>query len=147
MKLLFHLPGPKARQFVAESADTLVRFLGGDETLVEEIHQNRTIAQTNVNSVQHFMANHVTTPPPVIHQLDAVRRDTLELDRMERENNKMERENQILALNVLERYRVFAEDHIQDPRRLEHIQNLITNRKYLKAMLIDLILIVVSRCN
>lgn len=28
VKLLFHLPGPKARTFVAEAADTLVRFLG-----------------------------------------------------------------------------------------------------------------------
>lgn len=118
------MPGPKARAFVAEAADTLVRYLGGDETLIAEIHQNRTIAQTNETSMQHFMANNVTPPivPQSVHQLDAVRRDTLELDRMEREN-------QMLSLNVLERYRVFAEQHIHDPRRLEHINNLITNRE------------------
>ncbi len=59
IKLLFHLPGKKARAFVAEAAEKLVRFLGGDETLIAEIHRNRLVATADPNSIQAFMADNV----------------------------------------------------------------------------------------
>jgi len=59
IKLLFHLPGKKARAFVAEAAEKLVRFIGGDATLIAEIHRNRQIASEDSNSMQAFMADNV----------------------------------------------------------------------------------------
>jgi hypothetical protein len=37
VKLLFWLPGELAKQFRAKSAETMIRYLGGDLTLIEEI--------------------------------------------------------------------------------------------------------------
>lgn len=59
VRLLFLLPGKKARLFVAESAETLVRFIGGDETLVQSIRYNREISETDPSSVQAFMADNI----------------------------------------------------------------------------------------
>lgn len=39
------LPGRKAAQFRAQGADVLVRYLGGDETLVAEIKRNRELQE------------------------------------------------------------------------------------------------------
>lgn len=40
------LPGTKAAEFRASSADIIVRFLGGDETLIADIKRNRELQET-----------------------------------------------------------------------------------------------------
>lgn len=40
------LPGPNAARFRIQSAHLIVRFLGGDETLIEEIQANRAMQQS-----------------------------------------------------------------------------------------------------
>jgi hypothetical protein len=37
VKLLFWLPGETAKQFRSKSAETMIRYLGGDLTLIDEI--------------------------------------------------------------------------------------------------------------
>jgi hypothetical protein len=47
VKLLFWLPGESAKQFRSKSAEVMVRYLGGDTTLIDEI---RTIDKEHVNN-------------------------------------------------------------------------------------------------
>ncbi len=47
VKLLFWLPGDLAKQFREKSAETMIRFLGGDLTLIDEI---KAIDQAHVNN-------------------------------------------------------------------------------------------------
>ena len=63
VRLLFILPGKRARLFVAQSAETLVRYLGGDETLIQSIYRNREIAEKDPSSVQAFMADNIQHSP------------------------------------------------------------------------------------
>ena len=60
---MFLLPGVKARQFVSEAAEKFIRYLGGDTSLITEIHQNKQIAQTNPESIQSFMASNINDIP------------------------------------------------------------------------------------
>ncbi len=129
VRLLMLLPGPKARQFVAESAETLVRFIGGDESLVAEIHRNREIAQGNSNSVQSFMRSNIST----VSDLTMVDFETEErrarLVKLCNENELQKEEIKSRKLEVLDKYKNYAIDNIQDARVKEHIDNEISNRK------------------
>lgn len=46
VKLLFLLPGETAKQFRNKSAETMIRYLGGDLTLIDEI---KKIDQEHIN--------------------------------------------------------------------------------------------------
>ena len=57
VRLLFLLPGPRARLFASESAETLIRYIGGDETLIAEIYKNKEIAQRHPKrTLPHFLS-------------------------------------------------------------------------------------------
>jgi hypothetical protein len=54
VKLLFWLPGEMAKQFRSKSAETMIRYLGGDLTLIDEIKmidQNHTQNPNNIAQV------------------------------------------------------------------------------------------------
>ena len=54
VKLLFWLPGELAKQFRSKSAETMIRYLGGDLTLIDEIKtidQNHTQNPNNIAQV------------------------------------------------------------------------------------------------
>jgi len=56
------LPGPKAARFRAASAQILVRFLGGDETLVGEIRANANAVE-NADPLACFFHDEAVDPP------------------------------------------------------------------------------------
>ena len=127
VRLLFLLPGVNARKFVAESAETLVRHLGGDETLVEQIRHNREIAQQNQDSAQAFMAQNIpTTSAPTSLEVSNITQ--LEMDERRARLIRMEEENKTLKLQVLQQYEEYALSHINDPRIKELVQNEIVNQ-------------------
>lgn len=132
VRLLFLLPGAKARQFVTESAETLVRFIGGDETLVADIHRNREIGQTNPQSAQAFMAVNIPNEASAVNEattLDIEERRA-RLVRYEKETARLDEDNKILKLQVLDRYRQYASDNVHDPRIKEQIDNEVNNRTF-----------------
>ena len=129
VRLLILLPGPKARQFAAESAETLVRFIGGDESLVAEIHRNREIAQGNSNSVQSFMRSNISTASDLTTVDFETEERRARLVKLCNENELQKEEIKIRKLEVLDKYKNYAIDNIQDARVKEHIDNEISNRK------------------
>ena len=52
VKLLFWLPGELAKQFRSKSAETMIRFLGGDLTLIDEI---KTIDQLHIVTLLKYL--------------------------------------------------------------------------------------------
>lgn len=132
VRLLFLLPGKRARQFVAESAEVLVRHIGGDETLVDEIRRNREIGQNNPESAQAFMAVNIpneTAIAPVDRELELEERRA-RLVKLCNENDRLKEENKSYKLDVLDKYKIYAMENINDPRIKEQINNEITNRKF-----------------
>jgi hypothetical protein len=139
VRLLFLLPGKRARQFVAESAEVLVRHIGGDETLVEEIHRNREIGQTNPQSTQAFMAVNIPNEASAVSDATALDieerrarlvRYEMETARLEKETARLDEDNKILRLHVLNQYRQYASDNVHDPRIKEQIDNEVNNRTF-----------------
>jgi hypothetical protein len=57
IELLFLIPGRKAKEFSRQCCDILIRFMGGDETLVDEINLNRNAANGAETSNAFFKAN------------------------------------------------------------------------------------------
>ena len=51
VKLLFWLPGETAKQFRSKSAETMIRYLGGDLTLIDEI---KMIDQEHINNPENI---------------------------------------------------------------------------------------------
>jgi len=127
VRLLFLLPGVNARKFVAESAETLVRHLGGDETLIEQIRHNREIAQQNPDSAQAFMARNIPRSADTT-TLEVANITQLEMDERRARLIRMEEENKTLKLQVLQQYEAYALSHINDPRIKELVQNEIVNQ-------------------
>lgn len=127
VRLLFLLPGVNARKFVAESAETLVRHLGGDETLIEQIHHNREIAQQNPDSAQAFMARNITNTAATT-SLEVSNITQLEIDERRARLIRMEEENKTLKLQVLQQYEAYAMSRINDPRIKELVSNEIVNQ-------------------
>ena len=133
VRLLFLLPGKRARQFVAESAEVLVRHIGGDESLVEEIRRNREIGQTNPQSAQAFMSANIPNNTTSIAQIDReleLEERRARLVKLCNENERQKEENKAYKLEVLDQYKVYAKENINDPRIKEQINNEITNRKF-----------------
>lgn len=55
VQILFWLPGETAKQFRSKSAETMIRYLGGDLTLIDEIKAiDRLHVETPDNVVQVF---------------------------------------------------------------------------------------------
>jgi hypothetical protein len=132
VRLLFLLPGIKARQFVAESAETLVRYIGGDESLIEEIRRNRETALVNPSSAQSFMRKNIEPTTSAVSTIE----NNIELEerrarlvRLQNENAYQEEVTKAYKLDVLDKYKVYAMENITDSRIKERIQNEITNRK------------------
>lgn len=82
IQLLWILPGKRAARFLEQSADILVRYLGGgnhsydeifffvvdtevliflDESLVEEVQRNKQVAEDDITSTQAFMQSSFTS--------------------------------------------------------------------------------------
>ena len=67
VKLLFWLPGELAKQFRSKSAETMIRYLGGDLTLIDEI---KTIDQQHIdnpNNIAQVFRDEIQ--PPQIQSL------------------------------------------------------------------------------
>lgn len=62
VKILMLLPGRKAAAFREKASEVLVRYLGGDEILIREIHMNAVIAQIYPTSVQGLCASTLRLP-------------------------------------------------------------------------------------
>jgi len=133
VRLLFLLPGANARQFVAESAEILVRHLGGDETLVGQIRHNREIAQQNPDSAQAFMAANIPRDVSTAVTCEMTKLEIEErrarLVRYEKETTRLDEENKILKLEVLEKYCLYTSNNVHDPRIKEQIFNEVNNRE------------------
>lgn len=124
VRLLFLLPGASARKFVAESAEVLVRHLGGDETLVEEIRRNREIATQNPDSVQAHFARNISTDSTAL----VLPGTQLDLDERHARLIQLEESNKVLKLEVLQKYEAYAMSHLTDARIKELVQNEIVNQ-------------------
>jgi len=111
----------------------LVRHIGGDESLVEEIRRNREIGQTNPQSAQAFMAANIPDEDPSALSYETTMLELEErrarLVRYEKETTRLDEENKALKLQVLEQYRQYAIKNIQDPRVKEQIYNEMNNRE------------------
>jgi hypothetical protein len=59
VKLLFWLPGEMAKQFRAKSAETMIRYLGGDLTLIDEIKKIDNHHMTNPNNIAQIFREEV----------------------------------------------------------------------------------------
>lgn len=91
VKILMLLPGRKAATFREQAADTLVRYLGGDETLIAEIHAIRAEAEANPNSTAAFFRAAATTE----HRESGGGEDERELERAERRMRLREKEMEL----------------------------------------------------
>lgn len=125
VKLLFLLPGTKARQFVAEGAEVLVRFLGGDATLIEELKANGDIASRNPESLQGFMRQQQPVTSDV--NVFVTENDRQQLRQLTIDNDAKEVSVRKEELSLLDQYKAFATANISDPRMQERIQNDIVN--------------------
>ena len=59
VKLLFWLPGELAKQFRSKSAETMIRYLGGDLTLIDEIKAIDNEHRVNPNNIAQVFRNEV----------------------------------------------------------------------------------------
>ena len=59
VKILFWLPGELAKQFRSKSAETMIRYLGGDLTLIDEIKMIDQEHQENPNNIAQVFRNEV----------------------------------------------------------------------------------------
>ena len=59
VKLLFWLPGELAKQFRSKSAETMIRYLGGDLTLIDEIKAIDNEHRINPNNIAQVFRNEV----------------------------------------------------------------------------------------
>lgn len=59
VKLLFWLPGETAKQFRSKSAETMIRYLGGDLTLIDEIKAIDQVHVDNPNNVAQVFREEV----------------------------------------------------------------------------------------
>ena len=114
---------------MAESAETLVRFIGGDESLVGEVRRNREVAISEPNSTQAFMAANISgqNPDGAVEELSMVERRS-KLERDQEEVKRLKLDNSALQLSVLKDYEAFAMEKIADPRIRELVQNEIVNQ-------------------
>jgi hypothetical protein len=60
VKLLFWLPGELAKQFRSKSAEVMIRYLGGDTTLIDEIKSIDQEHINNPNNIAQVFRNEVT---------------------------------------------------------------------------------------
>jgi len=65
VKLLFWLPGEMAKQFRSKSAETMIRYLGGDLTLVDEIKMIDKEHTNNPNNIAQIFREEVIENQPV----------------------------------------------------------------------------------
>ena len=59
VKLLFWLPGESAKQFRSKSAETMIRYLGGDLTLIDEIKHIDQVHQANPDNIAQIFRNEI----------------------------------------------------------------------------------------
>ena len=59
VKLLFWLPGETAKQFRSKSAEVMIRYLGGDITLIDEIKAIDQEYIINPNNIAHVFREEV----------------------------------------------------------------------------------------
>lgn len=120
----------------------MVRYLGGDESLVDAIRRNREIAVNEPDSTQAFMAANVTEQPQAVvidehngaMDLEERRarlvRYQAETRAVEVQNREIELKTREHELNFIEKFRTYTVQHVRDSRINEMLQNDITNRKY-----------------
>lgn len=150
VRLLFLLPGAKARQFVNQSADVLVRYLGGgksgfhlfiinpshkpepnsvilflaDDTLIAEIHKNKEEALINPNSAQGFMR--ISSGISNVDTL-AYKAKLAEIEAMQAKTKALEAETRINQRKDYEALQLFIQNNVQDPRRVSNFNDNIIN--------------------
>ncbi|GAQ92824.1 hypothetical protein KFL_011570020 [Klebsormidium nitens] len=100
------LPGKRAAQFRLKCADVVVRYFGGDETLVGEIRLNRE-AQSQLPK-EHpsrvfgeiVEAEGKKADPEELDLMKKIKRQKLETERQKLENKRERLENELAAENV-----------------------------------------------
>jgi len=60
VKILFWLPGETAKQFRSKSAEVMIRYLGGDTTLIDELKMIDQVHINNPNNIAQVFRNEVT---------------------------------------------------------------------------------------
>jgi len=119
VQLLLVLPGKKAKEFRLATGSVLIRYLGGDETLVDEIAHNRRIAQQQPDSVQRFMHNSFQDTKP--SDLDLVRREKLaNIIALENQNAIVQRQELQRVCEVV--------GTMEDPRLVSSFRDTMVNR-------------------
>lgn len=115
--MLMLLPGPNAAAFRAKASEVLVRYLGGDESLIHEIRANGEIARADPQSMQAF----------AVTSEDARRKFLAETHHMEVETQRMEAETKQLEIKFLQDARAFLAD-VRDPRLVQTLSDSINNQ-------------------
>lgn len=105
IKLLFNLPGKRARHFVAGASDFLVRFIGGDESLIERLQTKST------------QSNAITSSSPSIEEREEA------LRRLKAENEVQEKILREQQLDFLRR-----SQHILGDGKAEALKRQIEKR-------------------
>jgi hypothetical protein len=72
VKLLFWLPGELAKQFRSKSAEIMIRYLGGDITLIEEIKAIDKCHIENPNNVAQIFREEITTSNLLLFNQDQI---------------------------------------------------------------------------
>ena len=102
VEIIMALPGVKARQFRKNAAKVLVRYLGGDVTLLEEVQVN---ARREDGPSQFFQAEVTRQHQPMqIEDREMKMMEMhLEMKRLETEDKRLEIENKRFAERILEK--------------------------------------------
>lgn len=66
------LPGPKAAQFRLACADVIVRYLGGDESLIADIHRNRDLQEATEESDPIRLFSNAARPVAEFHETSSL---------------------------------------------------------------------------
>lgn len=123
MRIMMLLPGSKAAAFRNKAAETILKVLGGSESLIEEIRANAAIAQSDPNSFQAFAAEEVSREKAIDDRKNFV----AEVRRLELENDRMEAENREMEISFLNNSRSYLEQ-IKDPRLVQTLTDSINNQ-------------------
>jgi Protein of unknown function (DUF3627) len=60
IELLFMIPGRKAFEFRRQCCEIMIRYMGGDESLIAEIYINRTMAENGGQTSNAFFQSNIT---------------------------------------------------------------------------------------
>jgi hypothetical protein len=132
VQLILALPGRRARAFRQKVAETLIRYLGGDDSLIAEIRANQAAAAADPTSVQAFAAS--ALPAPQVDAADHRRKFIADLEEQEERTKQMRIETKRLTTEVKERELESLENSrrflagLSDPRLIQTLNDSLNNQ-------------------